>query len=92
MVNNRNIAGTVGAWIGLKRKADNMFYWVDSSPLQDQNQNWANGEPNNSRGNENCVYMYGGEGGKWNDEPCDLTAGYLFWRKNALVTLCQKPI
>ena len=92
MVDNRYTAGTIGAWIGLKRKAGDMFYWVDSSPLQGQYQNWKNGEPNNYRGNENCVYMRGEKRGEWNDDPCDLTAGYSFWRNKALITLCQKPI
>ena len=92
MIDNRNIAGTVGAWIGLQRKADDMFYWVDGSPVQaGQYQNWENGEPNNHRGNEDCVYMHRGEGAEWNDDPCDLTA-YSYWRMNTLATLCQKMI
>ena len=88
--------GIVGAWLRLQRRADSRFYWVDGSPLQGHYQNWAIGEPNNAKRNENCAYLYNinGEGasGQWNDDPCDLTAGYSYWYNRALLAICQKPI
>ena len=82
-------AKTVAAWIGLQRKSDTMFYWVDGTPLQGQYENWENGEPNNHRGNEDTVFMY--SGGKWNDDPRDLTR-YSYWDDRDLLTVCEKPI
>ena len=78
-------ATTVGAWIGLQQKSDSLFYWVDGTPLQGQYHNWADGEPNNAKGNEDTVVMY--SGGKWNDDPRDLTS----WNFD-LLTLCEKPV
>ena len=80
-----------GAWLGLQRKqADSKFYWVDGTPLEGNYQNWAGGEPNNSRGNENCVTMVGkGNDGKgeWNDLNCAYTGGH-----TRPVVLCQKSV
>ena len=37
--------------------------------------NWNEGEPNNAKGNEDCVYMYTGIN-KWNDDPCNMIMSY----------------
>lgn len=60
-------------WIGI-RKVDNEWRWVGTNkPLTKEARNWARGEPNNRRRNEDCVEIYikrGKDAGKWNDESC----------------------
>ncbi|XP_068736547.1 versican core protein-like isoform X1 [Montipora capricornis] len=71
------------AWIGLKRKADNKFYWLDNTPVQGNYQRWKDGEPNDSGGNEDCGHMLTHKNGPWNDASCSASG---------LVALCQKPL
>jgi len=79
-----------GVWIGLQRKADSKFYWVDGTPLEGHYQNWYIGEPNNYRGRrEDCANVYGkqagaGKAGAWNDLPCG--------HGGSSGLLCQKTI
>ena len=49
-----------GVWLGLHRKKDQQFYWVDDTPLSGYTA-WGNGEPNDSaaHGGENCVHKIG---------------------------------
>ncbi|XP_029202741.2 brevican core protein-like isoform X1 [Acropora millepora] len=69
-------------WIGLYRKADNKFYWLDDRPAEGNYQRWGKGEP--SGGGENCVHLRGGDsGGTWNDLSCLTTYP---------VAICQWPI
>ncbi|KAI4890927.1 hypothetical protein NFI96_009969 [Prochilodus magdalenae] len=60
-------------WIGI-RKINNIWTWVGTNKkLTAEAENWAKGEPNNGRNNEDCVEIYikrGQDEGKWNDEPC----------------------
>uniref|UniRef100_A0AAR2JK91 C-type lectin domain-containing protein n=1 Tax=Pygocentrus nattereri TaxID=42514 RepID=A0AAR2JK91_PYGNA len=60
-------------WIGL-RKINNSWTWVGTSKkLTEEAKNWAKGEPNNGRNNEDCVEIYikrEKDEGKWNDESC----------------------
>ncbi|XP_007436674.1 E-selectin [Python bivittatus] len=60
-------------WIGI-RKIENEWRWVGTNkPLTEEAINWAQGEPNNQRKNEDCVEIYikrTKDSGKWNDEPC----------------------
>ncbi|XP_067893574.1 P-selectin-like isoform X2 [Heterodontus francisci] len=60
-------------WIGL-RKIKNIWTWIGTNrTLEDFAMNWAPGEPNNGKNNEDCVEMYIKRNlyaGKWNDEPC----------------------
>ncbi|KAL9965921.1 hypothetical protein ACROYT_G029788 [Oculina patagonica] len=77
-----------GAWIGLYRKADTKFYWIDDTPLEGRYDAWASGEPNQL--NEKCVHTWHSDGfgiGKWNDNVCDLSEAK---RWKAPVILCQK--
>ena len=80
-----------GAWIGLYRKADNLFYWIDGTPLAGQYSAWARGEPNNYKNNtENCVHTYTrplAQLGKWNDNICNVDEANKYL---APVVLCQK--
>ena len=56
----------VTAWLGLHRKDDSKFYWVDDTPLLDwQYSEWKLGQPDNEGGVEKCAHMV--DGGKWND-------------------------
>lgn len=60
-------------WIGI-RKIDNVWTWVGTNKhLTAEAENWAKGEPNNGRNNEDCVEIYIRrihDSGKWNDESC----------------------
>ena len=77
-----------GVWIDADRQADGKFVWGDGTPLEGHYTNWANGEPNDHRGNEDCVHMYAKKSNLesfWNDMPCDFFMG-----DGAI--LCQKGI
>ena len=71
-------SGATPAWIGGHDAGrDDMFEWVDGSPLSDQGySNWASGEPTHVWGEtleEDCMLMvaqHGGVNGTWNDSPC----------------------
>ncbi|KAL9952203.1 hypothetical protein ACROYT_G039418 [Oculina patagonica] len=84
-----------GVWLGLHRKADSQFYWVDDTPLTDYTA-WGSGEPNNNGGGENCVHKIGDKrnwpfnAGEWNDVPCSLSG--IVPSEIAPVVLCQKQI
>ncbi|KAG8132942.1 hypothetical protein E2320_010755 [Naja naja] len=60
-------------WIGI-RKIENEWRWIGTNKqLTEEAKNWADGEPNNGRKNEDCVEIYikrTKDSGKWNDEPC----------------------
>ena len=43
-------------WLGLYRKADDMFYWIDDTPLAGRYSTWRSGEPNFNY--EKCVHMF----------------------------------
>lgn len=61
-------------WIGI-RKINNTWTWVGTQKyLRKEAENWAKGEPNNERNNEDCVEIYikrDKDMGKWNDESCN---------------------
>ncbi|TSW21794.1 P-selectin [Bagarius yarrelli] len=60
-------------WIGI-RKINNIWTWIGTKKnLTAEAENWATGEPNNGRNNEDCVEIYikrEHDSGKWNDESC----------------------
>ncbi|XP_018116669.2 E-selectin-like [Xenopus laevis] len=60
-------------WIGI-RLIKNQWTWEGTKKvLTEEAKNWALGEPNNKKSNEDCVEMYvkrEQDPGKWNDEPC----------------------
>ena len=78
-----------GVWLGLTRKSDNKFYWIDDTPLEGHYSQWASGQPVNGNNNEHCGNMFaqGARGGKWNDLWCSREESYL---KYAPSILCQK--
>ncbi|NDC39002.1 MAG: hypothetical protein EBZ48_13285, partial [Proteobacteria bacterium] len=58
-------------WIGLSRPDGGAWRWSDGSAVTFTA--WGSGEPNNARGNEFWVWIYGPHAGKtggdWNDHP-----------------------
>jgi cysteine-rich repeat protein len=65
------LADTSPRWIGLNDKAtEGAFQWVTGEPVVVTA--WANGEPNNGGGNENCVEMKWANGA-WDDQLCATT-------------------
>ena len=75
-----------GVWIGLHRKADKDFYWVNGEKFfEGVYRLWGNNNPDNHNGNEGCVHVIRG---KWNDLPCDANGEVL----KAPVVVCQKKI
>ena len=80
----RNTSGDHNGWIGLHRKADSKFYWLDSRPVEGNFQNWERRKPSDGRSNKDCVHLKrGNTGGKWNDLKCSDTSP---------VAICQWPI
>ena len=77
-----------GVWLGLTRKSDKKFYWVDGTPLTGHYSAWGSGEPSNPN-SEYCSNMFGtgSRQGKWNDIWCSLREDQL---KKAPSILCQK--
>ena len=79
-----NTSGASAGWIGLYRKADNKFCWLDDRPEEGNYQKWNNGEPNDHGKKGDCVHLKGGNyDGKWNDRTCSNTRP---------VAICQWPI
>lgn len=74
----------LSAWIGLSRKMDDKFYWMDGTPLAGRFSAWAQGEPNYLH--EKCVFIFRK---KWYDCPCTFGGSPPF---PAPVVLCQKSI
>lgn len=75
-----------GVRIGLFRKADDKFYWVDGKPhFGGVLHLWNRNNPDNYRGVEDCVHItHGG----WNDFTCDANRDI----PKAPVVVCQKKI
>ena len=77
----------MGAWLGLCSKADDMFYWIDDTPLAGQYSSWDSGEPHYSY--EKCVHIYNvlNKPGKWNNLRCNLDGAD---KDDVPVVICQK--
>ena len=77
------------AWIGLSRKMDDKFYWMDGTPSAGRFSAWAQGEPNLRH--EKCVFIFTKEDRQknWFDFSCtyDVRPRFL-----VPVVLCQKSI
>ncbi|NXC42029.1 LYAM3 protein, partial [Penelope pileata] len=78
-------------WIGI-RKQDGIWTWVGTKKaLTPEAANWATGEPNNRRQNQDCVEIYikrQQEAGKWNDEPCSKKKRALCYKASCQPLLC----
>ena len=80
----RNTSGDHYGWIGLHRKADNKFYWLDSRLVNERFQKWGGGKPSKRYKKEDCVHlMKTTTDGKWNNRNCSDTSP---------VAICQWPI
>ncbi|XP_015261690.1 PREDICTED: E-selectin-like [Gekko japonicus] len=79
-------------WIGL-RKINNQWTWVGTNkPLNKSAENWAAGEPNGKRHNEDCVEIYikrVKDSGKWNDERCDKKKAALCYTASCKPDACS---
>ena len=79
----------LSAWIGLNRKMDDKFYWMDGTPLAGRFSAWAQGEPNYLH--EKCVLILTIEDQQknWIDSLCTYNGTTQI---SAPVVLCQKSI
>ena len=77
------------AWIGLIRKINDKFYWMDGTPSAGRFSAWAKGEPNSLH--EKCVLILTIEDRQknWLDSPCTYNGTPQI---SAPVVLCQKSI
>ncbi|XP_072045004.1 uncharacterized protein [Amphiura filiformis] len=67
-------------WIGLHDKPnENNFEWVDGTPLDFES--WSPNQPDNFNSADDCVHLWAGGSGDWNDGPCDDLLGFI----------CKKP-
>ena len=65
-------------WIGLHRdpKSNSQWLWVDGSSADYTN--WAQGEPNNEQGTEDCVGIPSSLApANWSDLACDISLFYV---------------
>ncbi|KFM11644.1 P-selectin, partial [Aptenodytes forsteri] len=80
-------------WIGI-RKLGGIWTWVGTrKALTKEAENWAAGEPNNRRSNQDCVEIYikrQQESGKWNDEPCNRRKKALCYRASCQPFPCSQ--
>uniref|UniRef100_A0A8C5U0A4 p-selectin n=1 Tax=Malurus cyaneus samueli TaxID=2593467 RepID=A0A8C5U0A4_9PASS len=80
-------------WIGI-RKLGGVWTWVGTrKALTKEAENWALGEPNNRRSNQDCVEIYiqrPQQSGKWNDEPCSRKKKALCYRASCQPFPCSQ--
>ncbi|XP_048353504.1 E-selectin isoform X1 [Sphaerodactylus townsendi] len=79
-------------WIGL-RKINSEWRWVGTNkPLDKDAENWAKGEPNGRKLNEDCVEIYikrVKDSGKWNDERCSKKKAALCYTASCKLDSCS---
>ncbi|XP_029818119.1 P-selectin [Manacus vitellinus] len=80
-------------WIGI-RKLGGIWTWVGTRKvLTKEAENWAVGEPNNRRSNQDCVEIYikrKEQSGKWNDEPCSRKKKALCYKASCQPSSCSQ--
>ncbi|NWR36630.1 LYAM3 protein, partial [Tachuris rubrigastra] len=80
-------------WIGI-RKLGGIWTWVGTRKvLTKEAENWAAGEPNNRRSNQDCVEIYikrKDQSGKWNDEPCSRKKKALCYKASCQPSSCSQ--
>lgn len=63
-----------GDWKWIDGPEEGTSFWsgaAEGAPVDGAYSNWAEDEPNDSEGSEDCSQFYAGVGSKWNDLPCD---------------------
>ncbi|GFX80181.1 CUB and sushi domain-containing protein 3 [Trichonephila clavipes] len=77
-------------WLGAQRDQGlraRTWHWVDDSAVQQYL--WAEDQPNNYNGQQNCIVLDGGRRWLWNDVTCDLD--YLPWVCQYSPSNCGNP-
>ncbi|KFM61407.1 CUB and sushi domain-containing protein 3, partial [Stegodyphus mimosarum] len=77
-------------WLGAQRDQGlraRTWHWVDDTPVQQFL--WAEDQPNNYNGQQNCIVLDGGRRWLWNDVTCDLD--YLPWVCQYSPSNCGNP-
>ncbi|XP_054154343.1 CUB and sushi domain-containing protein 1-like [Oppia nitens] len=86
-------------WLGARRDVDqhkgpsfhrsraSKWHWVSGQPVT--NFLWAEDQPNNYNGQQNCIVLDGGRKWLWNDVTCDLD--YLSWICQYRPSNCGSP-
>ncbi|KAK8765822.1 hypothetical protein V5799_031578 [Amblyomma americanum] len=79
-------------WMGAQRRTGigagkRGWFWVSGEPVRDFL--WAEDQPNNYNGQQNCVVIDGGRKWRWNDVTCDLD--YLPWICQYNPSNCGSP-
>ena len=72
-------------WIGLTDSSvEGIYKWEsDNSPVNYTH--WARGEPNDFRGRQDCISVYGGRlAGFWDDDFCDSEHYYICEKVNGM--------
>ncbi|XP_030352417.1 P-selectin-like isoform X2 [Strigops habroptila] len=80
-------------WIGIRKLAGTWTWVGTKKALTKEAENWAAGEPNNRRSNQDCVEIYIKrllEPGKWNDEPCNRRKKALCYRASCQPFPCNQ--
>ena len=87
MIKKQKTITNWGVWLGLVRKADTKFYWIDDTPMANGYTAWLTGKPDSV--SQKCAHMYGtgGGAGKWDDVYCDNSPSYF---TSSPVILCKK--
>ena len=81
----RKFYRTSNVWIGLNDiETENEFEWANSKTKLGDFKDWYIGEPNNWRGNEDCVFIYKNTW-QWNDRGCSLN----FNGNSGIYPLCE---
>ncbi|XP_068547255.1 E-selectin-like isoform X2 [Anas acuta] len=79
-------------WIGIRKINDKWTWVATNETLMKKDENWATGEPNDLKKNEDCAEIYikrGTDDGKWNDEKCDYTKAALCYRASCNESTCS---
>jgi hypothetical protein len=70
--------GINAMWIGANdiHKEGTMVWVSDNKYISRGFKNWHTGEPNNSKGLEDCVHLWSFDG-SWNDSECSSAFGFI---------------
>ncbi|XP_071181879.1 perlucin-like protein [Mytilus edulis] len=72
--NTNGVSGSA-YWIGLFDLVEGEFRWTNDQEVVSY-KNFADGQPNNAGGKQDCVYLYYNTG-EWYDDPCKNNLNYI---------------